>query len=84
MKMHLFAEWFGYALGLIAVITFALAVVALASGFGGWALVAGIVCVVSVGLGLGIVTETVHHDHKQRRHAPRFPLPGGTAWPVRD
>lgn len=84
MKLHLFAEWFGYSLGLIAVITFAMAVVAAASGFGGWALAAGVVCLVSIAAGLSIVSGTVHHDHRQRRHTPRFPLPGGIAWPVKE
>ncbi|MGW0045399.1 hypothetical protein [Rhodococcus sp. NPDC003348] len=84
MKLHLFAEWVGYALGLIAVISLAMAVVAAASGFTGWAVVAAVVFMVSIAAGLGLVGGTVHHDHRQRRHAPRFPLPGGTAWPVKE
>lgn len=84
MKLHLFSEWTGYALGLVAVITFAFTVVAMASGYEGWALVSGIACLVSVALGLSLVTGAVHHDHKQRRHEPRFPLPGGLAWPGRN
>lgn len=83
MKLHLFTEWFGYALGLVAVIAFALAVVAAASGFTGWAVIAAVTFMVAVASGLALVTGAVHHDHKQRRHAPRFPLPGGTAWPVK-
>ncbi|MFF0817288.1 hypothetical protein ACFYVR_19325 [Rhodococcus sp. NPDC003318] len=84
MKLHLFSEWSGYVLGLAAVITFALAVVAMASGFEGWALVAGIACLASLAVGLSVVGGALHHDHKQRRHEPRFPLPGGLAWPGRN
>jgi hypothetical protein len=83
MKLHLFAEWIGYALGLLAVIAFALAVVAAASGFGGWAVVAAVTFMIAVTLALALVGGTVWHDLRQRRHTPRFPLPGGTAWPVK-
>jgi hypothetical protein len=83
MKLHLFAEWSGYALGLIAVIAFALAVVAAASGFTGWAVVAAVTFMVAVAGGLALIGGTIRHDMKQRRHTPRFPLPGGTAWPVK-
>ncbi|EME18927.1 hypothetical protein [Rhodococcus triatomae] len=83
MKLHLFAEWFGYALGLLAIIAFALAVVAAASGYAGWAVVAAVTFMVAVAVGLAVVAGTVRHDHRQRRHTPRFPLPGGRAWPVK-
>ncbi|WP_137873670.1 hypothetical protein [Rhodococcus sp. Q] len=83
MKLHLFAEWIGYTLGLLAVIAFALAIVAAASGFAGWAVVAAVTFMIAVTLALALVGGTVRHDHRQRRHTPRFPLPGGTAWPVK-
>lgn len=84
MKLHLFTEWAGYALGLIALITLALAVVAAASGYAGWAVVAAVAFMIALALGLGLVGGTVRHDHRQRRHTPRFPVPGGTAWPVKE
>ncbi|MFD4180991.1 hypothetical protein [Rhodococcus sp. NPDC058514] len=82
-KLSLFSEWVGYALGLVALLTFALTVVAAASGFTGWAIVAGLVCVACLLIGSSIVSSAVRHDHKVHQHTPRFPLPGGERWPVR-
>ncbi|MFC7449413.1 hypothetical protein [Rhodococcus daqingensis] len=82
-KLSLFSEWVGYALGLVALLTFALTLLAHASGFTGWAIVAGLVCVACLLIGSSIVSSAVRHDRRVHQHTPRFPLPGGDRWPVR-
>ncbi|MFC9787418.1 hypothetical protein [Rhodococcus sp. NPDC127528] len=81
-KLSLFSEWVGYALGLVALLTFALTLLAAASGFVGWAIVSAAICVASLLIGSSIISGAVRHDRRVHQHTPRFPLPGGDAWRV--
>lgn len=76
MKLNLVTSWVAYALGLVAVALIAMFVVAIASGFEGWALIAGFVCIGLIGLGLGFVAGVVRHDRHLHRELPKFVLPG--------
>lgn len=75
MKLNLVTSWIAYAIGLIAVALLAMCLVAIASDFDGWALIAGFTCMGLIGVGLGFIAGVVHHDRHLHRASPSFPLP---------
>lgn len=76
MRLNLFTGWLAYFLGLCAIALVGIFLVAAASGFDGWALIAGFVCVGLIGVDIGFVSGVVHHDRRVHRELPKFPLPG--------
>lgn len=72
MKLNLFAAWVGYFLILVAVVSLGSFLVAAGSGNGGWAVIAGSVCVVSVAIVMALIGGTVHHDHQMHRESPHI------------
>lgn len=73
MKLNLFASWMGFTLTLIAVAAAGSFLVAAGSGHAGWAVMAGAVCLVTIGTAIGVVGGTIHHDHKLHLETPHFP-----------
>ncbi|QIP38985.1 hypothetical protein G9444_1741 [Rhodococcus erythropolis] len=72
MKLNLFAAWASYFLVLATVVCLGSFLVAAGSGHGGWALIAGLAGVASIGLAVALYTSTVHHDHKVHRESPHL------------
>ncbi|MFC4605228.1 hypothetical protein [Rhodococcus kronopolitis] len=73
MKLNIFATWTGFMLGLLAVATLGLFLVAAGSGYGGFAVIAGVTCLVAIASAVGVVGGTIHHDHKLNLQTPHFP-----------
>ncbi|NGP09119.1 hypothetical protein G6038_27325 [Rhodococcus sp. 14C212] len=72
MKLNLFVAWTGYMLALLSIVSLAAFLFAAGSGNGGWALVAGVVCVVAVATAIAMIGSTVHHDHRLHRETPHL------------
>lgn len=72
MKLNTFAGWAGYGLALAAFASLAGFLVAAGTGYLGWAIVAGSICVVAIALAAAIVGGTVHHDHRVHQDTPHI------------
>ncbi|MEV0947992.1 hypothetical protein [Rhodococcus sp. NPDC049939] len=72
MKLNLFAAWVSFALVLMSVAALGLFLVAAGSGFGGWAVIAGSVCVVGVAAAMALYGGTVRHDHRLHQETPHI------------
>lgn len=72
MKLNLFAAWASYFLVLVTVVCLGGFLVAAGSGYGGWALIAGVAGVACVGLAVALYGGTVRHDHKVHRESPHL------------
>lgn len=72
MKLNLFAAWVSFALALLSVVSLGAFLVAAGSGYGGWAVIAGSLCVVGVAGAMALMGGTVRHDHKVHRETPHI------------
>ncbi|MDV2474526.1 hypothetical protein ACFWDA_09145 [Rhodococcus zopfii] len=72
MKLNLFVAWAGYTLGLLAVASLALFLLAAGYGQTGPAIVAGIGTVVAAGLAMAMIGGTIRHDHKVHQVTPKL------------
>ncbi|AOW93244.1 hypothetical protein BFN03_12905 [Rhodococcus sp. WMMA185] len=72
MKLNLFAAWVSFALVLISVAALGGFLVAAGSGNGGWAVIAGSVCVVGVVSAMALYGGTVRHDHRLHHETPHI------------
>ncbi|QBJ95777.1 hypothetical protein ERC79_07230 [Rhodococcus sp. ABRD24] len=72
MTLNDFAGWAGYGLALLGIATLGLFLVAAGSGFGGWALIAGLASLVLLAGSAGIFGGVTHHDHKVHHSTPHM------------
>ncbi|MFF2551251.1 hypothetical protein ACFVUS_09620 [Nocardia sp. NPDC058058] len=72
VRRNSFAAWFGYTSILVSFGTCAMALAAAASGYAGWALIAGGVCAATAITSLTIFGSTVHSDHVKHHTTPRL------------
>lgn len=72
MKLNLFAAWASFALVLFAVVCIAGFLVAAGSGEGGWAVIAGSLCVVALAAAMALYGGTVRHDHRVHHDTPHL------------
>ncbi|RVW01616.1 hypothetical protein [Rhodococcus spongiicola] len=72
MTVNDFAGWAGYGLALLGIATLGLFLVAVAGGFAGWALIAGLVSFASFALAAGIFGGVTHYDHKVHHSTPHM------------
>ena len=70
MSLNIYAGWTGYALILVAFASLAAFLVAAATGFMGWAIIAGAVCVVAITCAAAVVGGAVRHDHRRHHETP--------------
>ena len=70
MKLNLFSAWATFALVLVSIVALAGFLVAAGSGFGGWAVLTGVICLGSVAAAAVLLGTTRHHDHRLHRPTP--------------
>jgi hypothetical protein len=66
------AAWTGLLCALVGFAALALGLFAAGSGHPGWAIVAAVVLLGSLGVGVGFIAIAVHYDHRHHHPTPRL------------